>query len=69
MEVDKQLKFKSYKRMQVKFISNNVDVMRHDCLSGVALALLVPVVLERYFRNIIKDVFKDHIVTSAEERA
>ena len=39
MEVDKQLKFKSHKRMQVEFISNNVDVMTHDCLSSVALAL------------------------------
>ena len=38
MEVDKQLKFKSHKRMFVKFISNNVDVMTHDCLSSVALA-------------------------------
>ena len=25
--------------MQVEFISNNVDVMTHDCLSSVALAL------------------------------
>ena len=25
MEVDKQLKFKSHKRMQVEFLSNNVD--------------------------------------------
>ena len=41
MEVDKQLKFKSHQRMQVEFISNNVDVMTHDCLSSVALALLV----------------------------
>ena len=40
IEVDKQLKFKPYKRMQVKFISNNVDVMTHDCLSSVALALV-----------------------------
>ena len=39
MEVDKQLKFKSHQRMQVEFISNNVDVMTHDCLSSVALAL------------------------------
>ena len=39
MEVDKQLKFKSHRRMQVEFISNNVDVMTHDCLSSVALAL------------------------------
>ena len=38
MEVDKQLKFKSHERMQVEFISN-VDVMTHDCLSSVALAL------------------------------
>ena len=38
MEVDKQLKFKSHKRMQVEFISNNVNVMTHDCLSSVALA-------------------------------
>ena len=36
MEVDKQLKFKSPKRMQVEFISNNVDEMTHDCLSRVA---------------------------------
>ena len=35
MEVDKQLKFKSHKRMQVEFISN---VMTHDSLSSVALA-------------------------------
>ena len=40
IEVDKQLKFKSHKRMQVKFISNNVDMMTHDCLSSVALALV-----------------------------
>ena len=39
MEVDKQLKFKSHHRMQVEFISNNVDVMTHDFLSSVALAL------------------------------
>ena len=39
MEVDKQLKFKSHKRMQVEFISNNVDVMTHDCLFSGALAL------------------------------
>ena len=39
IEVDKQLKFKSQERMQVEFISNNVDVMTHDCLSSVALAL------------------------------
>ena len=39
MEVDKQLKFKSHQRMQVEFILNNVDVMTHDFLSGVALAL------------------------------
>ena len=38
MEVDKQLKFKSHQRMQVEFISNNVDVMTHDCLFSVALA-------------------------------
>ena len=38
MEVDKQLKFKSHKRMQVEFISNSVDVITHDCLSSVALA-------------------------------
>ena len=41
MEVDKQLKFKSHQRMQVEFISN-VDVMTHDFLSSVALALDVP---------------------------
>ena len=40
MQVDKQLKFKSHERMQVEFISNNVDVMTHDCLSSVALALV-----------------------------
>ena len=40
MEVDKQLKFKSHQRMQVEFISNDVDVMTHDLfLSSVALAL------------------------------
>ena len=39
MEVDKQLKFKSHQRMQVEFISNNVDVMTHDCFYSVALAL------------------------------
>ena len=39
MEVGKQLKFKSYERLQVGFISNNVDVMTHDRLSSVALAL------------------------------
>ena len=39
MEVDKQLRFKSHQRMQVEFISNNVDVMTHDSLSSVALAL------------------------------
>ena len=39
MEVDKQLKFKSHQRMQVEFISNSVDVMTHDFLSSVALAL------------------------------
>ena len=38
MEFDKQLKFKSHKRMQVQFISNNVDVMTHYCLSSVAVA-------------------------------
>ena len=38
-EVDQQLKFKSHQRMQVEFISNNVDVMTHDCLSNVALAV------------------------------
>ena len=40
MEVDKQLKFKSHQRMQVEFTSNNVDVMTHDFLSSVALALV-----------------------------
>ena len=39
MEVDKQLKFKSHERMQVEFVSNNVDVMIHDCLFSVALTL------------------------------
>ena len=38
LEVDKQLKLKSHKHMQLEFISNNVDVMTHDCLSSVALA-------------------------------
>ena len=38
MEVDKQLKFKSHERMQAEFISNNVEVMTHDCLSSVTLA-------------------------------
>ena len=46
MEVDKQLKFKSQERMQVEFISNNVDVMTHDCLSSVALALVSDVLIE-----------------------
>ena len=36
MEVDKQLKFKSHQRLQVEFISNNVDVMTHDFLSSAA---------------------------------
>ena len=40
MEGDKQLKVKSHERMQVEFISNNVDVMTQDCLSSVALALV-----------------------------
>ena len=40
MEVDKHVKFKSPKRMQVEFISNNIDVMTHDRLSSVALALV-----------------------------
>ena len=39
MEVDKQLKFNSHQRMQVEFISNNIDVMTHVCLSSLALAL------------------------------
>ena len=38
MEVDKRLKSKSHKRMQVELILNNVDVMTHDCLSSVAKA-------------------------------
>ena len=38
MEVDKRLKFKSHQRMQVEYISNNEDVMTHNCLSSVALA-------------------------------
>ena len=42
MEVDKQLRFKSNERMQVEFISNNVDVMTHDSLSRVALSFLNP---------------------------
>ena len=36
-----ELKFKSHQRMQVEFILNNVDVMTHDCLSSVALSLVV----------------------------
>ena len=39
MEVDKQLKLKLHQRMQMEFISNKIDVMTHDCLSSVALAL------------------------------
>ena len=39
MKVDKQLKLKSHKRMQVEFISNIADVMTHDCLSSVAPSL------------------------------
>ena len=38
MGVDKQLKFKSQERMPVEFISNNVEVMTHYCLSSVALS-------------------------------
>ena len=34
MEVNKQLKFRSHKRMQVEFILNNIDVMTHNCLSS-----------------------------------
>ena len=41
MEVDKQLKFKSHQRMQVEFISNNVDVMTHDFLSCVGKPTVV----------------------------
>ena len=37
MEDENQLKFESLKRMQVEFISNNVDMMTHDCFSSVAL--------------------------------
>ena len=41
MEVDKQLKCKSQERMQVEFISNNVDVMAHDCLfQDVSVAIM-----------------------------
>ena len=40
MEVDMQVRFKSHQRMQVEFISNNVEVTTHDCLSSVALALV-----------------------------
>ena len=47
MKVNKQLKFKSHERMQVEFISNNVDVMTRDCLSSVALALEKHVLLEK----------------------
>ena len=32
------LKYKSHQRMQVEFISNNIDVMTHEFLSSVALA-------------------------------
>ena len=45
MEVDKQLKFKSQERMQVEFISNNVDVMTHHGLSSVALALRILIII------------------------
>ena len=38
MEVDRQLKFKLHERMQVEFISNNVDVVTHDCSSSAAPA-------------------------------
>ena len=40
MVVDKQLKLKSHKLMQVEFIPNNVDEMTHGCLSNVTLALV-----------------------------
>ena len=40
IDFNKQLKFKSHKRMQVEFISNNVDVIAHDCLSSVAQTLI-----------------------------
>ena len=42
VEVDKKLKFKSVKSMQVEFIMNNVDMitLTHGCLSSVALTLL-----------------------------
>ena len=52
-EVNKQLKFKSHQRMQVEFISNNVDVMTHDCLSSVALAF--GVIIDQHLN------WKDHI--------
>ena len=43
MEVDKQLKFKLHKCMQVEFILNNIDVMTHDCLSSVTRSLVFTV--------------------------
>ena len=39
-KLTKQLKFKSHQCMHLEFISNNVDVMTHDYLSSVALALV-----------------------------
>ena len=62
MEVDKQLKFKSHERMRVEFISNNVDVMTHDCLSSVALALMV-LYLDRMCQRALHAVLWSHIGT------
>ena len=45
----KQLKFKSHKRMQVEFISNNIDVMTHHFLSSV---YLIPAEIYRYLATI-----------------
>ena len=39
MEVDKQLRFKLCKSMNVEFILNNLDMITHGCLYSVALAL------------------------------
>ena len=40
VDVDKELKFKSGKSMQVEFLSNNIDVMTHGFFSSLALALV-----------------------------
>ena len=41
----------SHKRMQVEFISNNVDVLTHSCLHSVALALAAANTEGRASRN------------------